>query len=156
MFHSWKTKCLCKWFCLCEWCAFAERLVCAKRVYFWYVSFNYQQSKSEKRQPSPNNLFQRSCPSDQSPVPQCDLSCFMTGHKGTEPFYLNSLRENRLLDADFQQPLPSTENIHSQYFTLNAKFEPLYTLYLIPVWCIFTAIYITLQKNAREEESTSY
>lgn len=116
-----KTKHLWKWFCLCEQCAFAERLVCAKRVYFWYVSFDYQQSKSEQRQPSPSILLQRRCPSAESPASWCDLSCFMTGHKGTRPFYLNLFWENCWLDVDFQQPLPSEKNIHGRCFTLNAN-----------------------------------
>lgn len=135
-----KTKCLCKWFCLCERCAFAERLVCAKRVYFWYVSFNYQQSKSETRQPSPNNLLQRRCPSDKSPAPQCDLSCFMAGHKGTQPFYSNLFWKNCLLDVDFQQPLPSEKNIHGWEFNSNANKINLNppTLYISDLFCTYS------------------
>lgn len=63
-------------FCLCEQCAFAERLVCAKRVYFWHVSFNYQHSKSEKRQPCPRKLLQRRCPSAESPAPSVTFPAF--------------------------------------------------------------------------------
>lgn len=154
-----KTECLCKWFCLRERRAFAERPVCAKRVYFWYVSFNYQQSKSEKRQPSPNNLLQRRCPSAESPAPRRDLSRFMTGHKGTQPFYLNLFWESCLLDVDFQQPLPSEKNIHGRCFTSNANgtnLNPPYTPYLWLVSYIFTAIYTILQKNVYERGCALY
>lgn len=142
-----KTKRLCKWFCLCERCASAGRLGCAKRVYFWYVSFNYQQSKSETRQPSPTNLLQRRCPSDKRLAPQCDLSCSMAGHKGTQPFYLNLLWKNCSLGVDFQQPLPSEKDIHSREVTSNANrinLNPPYTIYLWLVSYIFVAIYIIL------------
>lgn len=124
MFHGWGKKEKNKTslqMILCEQCAFAESLMCAKSVYFWYVSFNYQQSKSEKRQPSPNNLLQRRCPSAESPAPWDDLPSFMAGHKGTQPFYLNLFWENCLLDAGFQQPLPSEKNIHGWCFTSNAN-----------------------------------
>lgn len=85
-----ETKCLCKLFCLCEQCAFAESLVCAKRIYFWCVSFNYQQSKSEKRQPCPNNLLQRRCPSAESPAPSVTFPAFWLGIRAHSHFISTS------------------------------------------------------------------
>lgn len=106
---------------LCEQRAFAERLVCAKRGHFGYVSLDYHQARSEKWQPSPNNLLQRRCPSAESPAPQCDLSCFMTGHKGSTAIYSNLFWNKCLLGVVFQQPLPSEKNIHGWWFPSNAK-----------------------------------
>lgn len=91
-------------------------------------------------------------PISRKPCSQRDLSCFLAGHKGTWPFYLNFFWENCLLDVDFQQPLPSEKNIHGWCFTwnqfdnginLNSTLSPL-------VSYIFKAIYIISQKTVYE------
>lgn len=82
------------------------------------------------------------------PCSQRDLSCFLTGHKGTQPFYLNFFWENCLLDVDFQQPLPSEKNIHGWCFTWNANRIKLNSLHSISsCFMHIQGTYIILEKT---------
>lgn len=75
-----------------------------------------------------------------------DLCCFMAGQEGTEPFHLNSFGEKRLLDVDFQQPLPSKRNTPS--ISLWMLTGSVWTTLHFASRCTLMAIYIILLKNA--------
>lgn len=132
MFHSWGKKeknkmplqiILFVWaMCFC-W----KTGVCKKGIFlvcqFQLSAILEWKATALSQQPPPKEM-----PISQKPWSQRDLSCFLTGHKGTWAFYLNFFWENCLLDVDFQQALPSMAAV--LLGMLMASIWTLYTLFL--------------------------